>query len=211
MSYPNPHARPVISIDIDGVLAHFTRGFIDIINKIYPEKNVPTTFEPNDWDHSEILAPGEAGKLWEEIKNTRDFWADLPSYSENVRALEDFLSDQSARFCVYYVTSRMDTAGGTAVAQTNEWLASRGLLRVDCSLIAVRDPKEKLHMLKGIGAAYSIDDYAPTVEMCQEIPNHEAWLLDRPWNRNVTKIRNITPSLESFLARVARAYGAQAA
>lgn len=172
----------VLSIDMDGVLSHFTHGFVRIINRVYPEKNLPDDFEPVDWAYSSVLQPDEFHALWEELKGTKNFWQNLPQYPENTRPLAYFL-DETRRQCnVYYITSRMDTKGGTALVQTKNWLRERSLFLDNCSLIIVRDPKEKQTMLKGVGAAYSIDDYLPTVVAAQAIPDHEAWLMHRMWN-----------------------------
>jgi 5'(3')-deoxyribonucleotidase len=172
----------VLTIDMDGVVSKFDHGFVKLINRVYPEKNLPEDFEPRDWGYSDVLKPEEFGALWEELKDTKNFWQNLQQYPENTRPLAYFL-DETKRDCnVYYVTSRMDTKGGTALVQTKNWLRARSLFLDNCSLIVVHAAKHKNAMLHGLASQFSIDDYLPTVVSAHTIPNHEAWLMSRPWN-----------------------------
>lgn len=179
----NTTTKKVISVDVDGVLSQFEHGWIKLVNKRFPEKNVPADFVPNDWSYSEILTPDEFKQLWPDVIATKYFWENLPAYGDNVRALGIFLREMDHKYNVYYITSRPDTKGGTALEQTRLWLRARRLYPEGSSIIVVRDPAEKEHMLRGIGAFASIDDYLPTVQRAMKIEGHHAWLLDRPWNR----------------------------
>jgi len=78
----------------------------------------------------------------------------------------------------------MDTEGESAFGQTAEWLIDRDLLFYNTSLLVVRDPKEKNHILRGLNVKCSIDDYLPTVISSNQIPGHQAYLLNRRWNRS---------------------------
>jgi 5'(3')-deoxyribonucleotidase len=174
--------KTTISFDIDGVLARFDKAFVAVINDLF-DKNLPADYSPNSWEYSEVLTLDEMDQAFKKIKTIRNFWHKLEHYDKNIDSLQRFLHDECHHYDVYYITSRMDTEGESALGQTAEWLIDRDLLLYNTSLLVVRDPKEKNHILRGLNVKFSIDDYLPTVIQSAAIPNHQAYLLNRSWNR----------------------------
>lgn len=207
--------RVPLMIDVDGVLANFTRGYIDVINAVYPEKKVPKDYVPQDWDHTDILKKDEVPALWLEIKNgdlrrCQCFWYELPPYEENVEILSKFITDDIPlkRFVIYYITSRPDTQYYSALDQTRKWLRRHNLIWTNTSVLVVRNPQEKLPLIRALGIVASIDDYAPTVRALDTIPNHFACLLERPWNQDATDITECmrAKDLQNFLEACVKDY-----
>lgn len=173
-----------ISLDIDGVLADFTERVIDISKKLFPGR-IPNGYIPTDWNYSDVFSKEDLSAVFEKIKNTKDFWLYSLTYPENVAALSRFLSKENS-FDIYFVTSRAPAAGRTVASQTRIWLElSAGIHRSGSfvSIIPVANSKYKADIMQAIGIEYSIDDHGPTVEQCNSVSGHRAFLLDRPWNR----------------------------
>ena len=174
--------KTIISFDIDGVLARFDRAFVALINDLF-DKNLALDYQPNSWEYEEVLTPAEMSQAFNRIKNQKNFWRNLKGYDNNIDSLQRFLHDEHKFFDVYYVTSRMDTEGESAFGQTARWLINYNLLLYNTSLLVVRDPGQKNHILRGLNVKCSIDDYLPTVIQSMAISDHQAYLLDRPWNQ----------------------------
>ena len=206
------YQKKVISCDVDGVLSSFESGFTKLVRKRYPEKNVPDDYSPKDWGYSDILTQEEQGPLWDDLREVPGFWTRLKSYPQNTAAMALFLQECWQKFDVYYITSRLDTKGSSALEQTREWLKSHGLFTPSTSILVVRDPKEKLSLQKAIGSVASIDDYYPTVAAATALlPDHQPWLLSRPWNEEYQAQMHsgikLATSLQDYLNWLLRTFG----
>jgi 5'(3')-deoxyribonucleotidase len=172
--------RKIIGVDVDGILANFGRGFVQVVNEVFPEKKVLLDFEPNSWGYDEILTAEEMDKAWEFLKTVPDFWYRLPSYPENVRALDK--AQAYDNLDIYCITSRVETIGTSALRQTMDWLSVEMCGAV--STIVVKFPSEKIRLLKAIGACAFVDDKLETaIDIDHHSKNCQSFLLDRPWNR----------------------------
>lgn len=174
-----------ISIDIDGVLSRFTDQVVQKVNKIWPGK-LPEGYVPQNWDYTDVLAKKDWDKVWQEIKATEDFWEYSSTYENNVRALSEFLLEGGKD--VFFITSRTTTKGKSVQSQTYNWMAKNRLPIADrknySAIVPVAKPNLKRQVMEGLDIKMSVDDYGPTVEMCNEIPGHKAFVLDQPWNRD---------------------------
>lgn len=175
--------KTIISFDIDGVLAQFVSGFVEVVNRVFPEKLVPNTYSPNDWNFPDILTSQEFPTAWSTAMSTHNFWHRLAAYQANVNALEYFIWSEQRHFDIYYLTSRVDTLGDSAFVQTSRWLSERNLVGHNTSLIVVKNAKEKIPVIKSLEIQASVDDYLPTIVASSEISGHKAFLCDRSWNR----------------------------
>ena len=193
--------KTIISIDIDGVLARFDKAFVEVVNDLF-NKNLPVDYEPKDWEYSEVLTPDEMSLAFQKIKTIRNFWHKLEGYTNNIDSLQRFLHDECRHYDVYYITSRMDTEGESAFGQTAEWLIERNLLLYNTSLLVVGNPKEKQNILKSLNVKTSLDDYLPTVIQADGIPGHQAFLLDRTWNRNRPAGLKVVNSVREYIEEV---------
>lgn len=172
----------LISIDIDGVLSDFTRAASEVARSV--GAYVPSGYQPSDWYWTDTLTKDDWKNIWAEIDDTPDFWVTCHPYPENVQALKSWL-DANPEQRVFFITNRRETIGKNAKWQSELQLEKFGVWPRDgrSNVITVSDPKIKAKLMQRLGIQFSIDDYAPTVELCQEIPGHHAYLLDRPWNQ----------------------------
>jgi 5'(3')-deoxyribonucleotidase len=176
-------SKVTVAFDIDGVLARFGKAYVQTVNGIFPEKNLPEDYQPSTWFYEDVLTHEEMTTAWDAAINTPYFWRRLASYEDNVKALISFLHTFHSEFVVYYITSRVDTPGKSAFAQTSEWLISRDLMMYNTSLLVVPESKEKIPIIKALRIQASVDDYLPTAVAANEIPEHQSFLYDRPWNK----------------------------
>ena len=173
-----------VSLDIDGVLANFTDRVKVISAELFPGR-IPEGYIPTDWYYSDIFSKEDLSAVFKKIGETKNFWMDSPTYPENVSALCRFLRKDGND--IYFVTSRAPADGLTVAAQTRIWLEmSAGIQRAGSfvSIIPVSNSKYKADVMRAVGIEYSIDDHGPTVEQCNQVEGHQAFLLDRPWNRD---------------------------
>lgn len=199
--------RKTISVDIDGVLAQFARAFVGVVKSLYPEKNLSSDFEPNDWFYAEILNEAECKEALHAVFNVPYLWSGLEPYQDNLTALQRFVgsNELSSAFNLYYVTARAETPGDSAVELTSRWLHRHFIKPYNAQVVVVKDPKDKIAVMRGLKIEASIDDYLPTVVACQELPGHRAYLLDRPWNRsNRPAGLRVVSSLQEYLQEVSK-------
>mgnify|MGYP001570169326 CR=1 FL=1 len=183
-----------ISLDIDGVFANFTDRVKEIASKLFPGK-IPEGYIPTDWYYSDIFSKEDLSAVFNEISKTQNFWLYSVPYPENVSTLNSFL-EKTNEHDIYFVTSRAPAAGLTVANQTRLWLEmAAGIHRSGnfTSIIPVASSKYKADVMRAAGIQYSLDDHGPTVEECNQVEGHQAFLLDRPWNRD----REYGPRLDS--------------
>lgn len=168
-----------ISVDIDGVLAAFDIAATRVAGKLWPEKKL----DLNQFRYG--LSKEERKAFWKEIDSTVNFWEKVPPIEENVFALQRFLAENDGHV-IYYVTSRGNTLGRTVAMQTERWMVRLGILpwRNYTCVIPVKEPGLKAYVVADLGIQFSIDDLGTTVERCNEVKDHKAYLLDQPYNRD---------------------------
>lgn len=189
-----------LSVDCDGVLADFGRAFFVEANRLWPGR-IPLDYVNRYWDDLGGLSQDEQGRVWERIRATPNWWMGLDAYPENVGALSQFLECHSGHD-VYIVTSRATTVGMTVAYQTEQWLHACGV-RPHANylgVIATEYPSEKARLFKATGIAYSVDDKGDTVEACDKLKGHSAFLLSRPWNQEAVVKRRVSSLVEFFEA-----------
>lgn len=170
-----------LAIDLDGVVANFTKRYGEIINKLYPGA-IPEGYDPPDWDWTDKLTPEMTKAAWEEIVRTSQFWLSLDTYPENAQALHAFINAYPS-VEVYYVTARAETADYPVLLQTRWWLEQRGLMTYNTSIIRVEHGKDKGRVLRALAVDYSVDDNVDNViNSMNDDPFGEHYLLARSWN-----------------------------
>ncbi len=192
-----------ISIDCDGVLADFRGGFIRVINSLYPGR-VDSEYHPCSWSDWRLNRK-ENAQVWEALKRTYEFWNNLQPYQENIAALKDFLTLPTTRSVeTYIVTSRIDCGDEAAMNSTVAWLDEQGLMRSNrLSAIVVPSSRAKPTLFRLLMIKYSIDDsYETWQETHRALAGHQAYLLDREWNRNRDAFGMRVPNLAAFLEKV---------
>lgn len=191
-----------ISIDLDGVISRFNDGMVEVVNELW-EGRLPLNFEPQTWGYDEVgFSTTEWDEIWTTIRRKHDFWLHLRPYEENVRALDRFVSTRDD-IELFFVTSRVPTAGCTVSKQTEKWLIRNGIIPSSIydysttAIIPVVSAGEKVNVMRALGITASIDDYGPTVQECAKISGHSAFLLDRPWNKDTIGVDWVL-SLDQF-------------
>jgi 5'(3')-deoxyribonucleotidase len=178
-------------IDLDGVLADFGARIIEVANKLWPGK-LAEGYVPASWDYTDVFSKEDWSSVWEEVKRTPYFWRDEQEQGEGANELSAFLMRHSEAE-VYYITSRIPTAGSPVLAQSSQWLRDRGLWprRGYSTVIPVADPKKKADVLQALKLPFFLDDYAVTVQGLQTIENLKTYVLDQPWNRYATHLPRV--------------------
>lgn len=189
-----------IAVDCDGVLADFVTAAVDVANSIWPAK-LPHDYQPTEWNFGDALTKAEWQRVWEKIRTTPNWWLSLNAHSDNVGSLYKFFlthRDQD----VWVVTARTPTAGMTPAMQTAKWLESCGIMPVHNFMgVITCEADDKPSLYKAIGIEWSIDDKLETVQACQKLPNHRAYLLSRPWNISGV-VHNRVDSLSSYFSAI---------
>lgn len=183
------------ALDVDGVLADFSAGFVRKANQIWPAR-FPQGYEPDRWDWD--LSDSDRDQVWKAILADGCFWYSLPAYHQNVRAVamhqQAFPDDE-----IFYVTNRPDTAGWTAMRQTATWLVLVGIMTISSSVITTPDDVHKSEIYQVLGISASLDDKPENV---RSFAGHKAYLLDRPWNRDHQSGKSVVSSVEEYLSKM---------
>lgn len=192
-----------ISLDLDGVLCNFTRSAIEIINDT-EILDISLNYQPTDWHWTDRLSGIDWTILWECIEATPNFWIKILPYEDQVRSLRNWQGMIEWAYAeppvkVHYTTARTRTCGDDPQIQSEAWLSSQGL---HGNVHWVEKPEDKLPLMRELDIQYSLDDLPSTVEQCNTIPGHKAFLLDRPWNRESTQPR--VRHVRNFLMEVQR-------
>lgn len=183
-------------IDLDGVISSFTSNAVRVINELWPEKNLPADFVPADWDYTGILEKKDWSIFWDHARSVPDFWLRQPPIEENVSALRTWLKETEHQ--VFYITSRIDTGGMSAHLQTAQWLIRNNIYPPEVSLIVAGKPPDKEKYIREHSIDYGIDDLPATVSAVNMISWHHCFLLDRPYNREISNQARVY-HLQEFL------------
>lgn len=189
-----------IAVDCDGVLANFIKSFTEEANYIWPGRFKPDYhLHHAQWDFTPgVLSKPETNQVWRRINATPNWWLRLDAFSENVGALMTFLQGHHSHD-VYIVTSRAETVGMTVAKQTATWLAACGVQEHQnyLAIVPIDNSNNKADFYRIGCFDMSVDDKTETVEQCDQLPDHHAYLLDQPWNQDANVKRRIK-SLDKF-------------
>lgn len=196
-----------IALDCDGVICNFYLGFSRIANKLF---GTPIVTNINDiktyrWENWYPMNKKQHNAVWQEIDdNVPNFWLDLQPLVNN----DIFLRMQNMGHNFFFITSRKNTAGHTALAQTKAWIERHTTL----SSFSVIPSHRKGEILDRAEIEYFIDDLPENViEAAIEAPKCKSYLLVRPYNayaisffQQSHKFKNvgIVYSVEAFLDEV---------
>ncbi len=151
-----------IGLDIDGVLAQFSKGMVDKAIELgltgYPTRKE----DVSHWDHL-----SDCGDLWKRIKYDESFWLYLEPFPDALPI--DFEVTR-------YITSRPI---GNEISYF--WLWKNGFPNPErCT--TVPNPDDKLEVLRQIGIDVFVDD---RIETCHQIQDAgiQAILFNAPYQR----------------------------
>lgn len=191
-----------IFFDVDGVLSDFTRNVIQIADNLW-RGSVPEGYIPTDWNYSDLFTAEQWDKIWESIKAEPNFWLKSRPIHDNMVALRHWRY-KNPQHQIYYITSRVETAGYDAQKQTELWLWQQGLHEGKERVIAVRKADEKKAVVAEHGIDFGIDDYIPTVQALNQLSGHQCYLLDASYNQDSNQTR--VHSVREFLSLVDAEY-----
>lgn len=197
-----------IAVDIDGVLADFLKQFYRVINRLWPGR-IEDGYVQSDWWMSDRMTEEEMRTALDAVFHDPSLWIRLdalPGQHELAMMLHT-LSNNNVN--VFYVTQRPDTFNGheSALWQTNHWLGRMQLDGPATSTIVVSAAADKSELYRILKIQYSIDDKAETVEQCNLIPGHTAFLLDRSYNQQnqwsqMTQVKDVSTFIRHVLDAV---------
>jgi len=141
-----------IMVDLDGVLCDFNFAFAHLMNGVeYKDVDLYSENFPAVWNWFPHYGwhPETTARAWAEVRECGFFWKLLQPYPNAYEDLKH-LSNLSKTNDIYFITNR---PGKTAKAESEEWLASRGIVN---PTVIVSDKKGLV--CKGIGIDIAIDD-----------------------------------------------------
>lgn len=148
-----------IAFDVDGCLAHFTRGYAEVIRKTSGRDLLTEEMILNppcwNWDLAAGYTREEERAAWEHIFSSNHFWADLPSVPSLGEEFFDHLEALHYEHDVYFLTHR---AGKNAKQQTEAWFFER---TITCPTVLLSG--DKLPLLKALEIDAFIDDKPDTL------------------------------------------------
>jgi uncharacterized HAD superfamily protein len=161
-------SRPLVGVDLDGVLANQIDGVLPIVKERF---GVTLTYE--DITHWRLPIESELGSsdIATEIvaaQSTREYVLSMPVHVD----AEEMLGALGNAFRVVVLTAR----SGEALSWSEEWLRLNGLPFDE--LVGSTEAKKSLH---GVDAL--VDDYLGNVEEFLSNSSGPAVLVDQPWNR----------------------------
>jgi len=108
-----------IGFDIDGVLADFRAGFVEVAGQVLSRlKSTPQ----KDLD---AFSEAESRKVWRVITETPNWWLSLHPYEPHEIARLYRLTREH-KWEVFFMTTRVPTAGDSVQFQTQWWLEEQG-------------------------------------------------------------------------------------
>lgn len=168
----------IVGVDVDGILADFNTGYIQLLGKIAPEVKFPPVGDtyPDTWNYH--LAAGvtkeQNRKSWDWIRDDKRFWFELNPYEGAVQFLV-WLKGFSRNNDVYFITNR---SGSTAKFQTERWLHKAGYPEPTVLL-----SQFKATTCNALEVDYYVDDKN---ENCKDVWTNarktKCYMLRRPWN-----------------------------
>lgn len=176
-----------VGIDVDGVLANFTKGYAQIIRSVsgrdlLTEEDIrrPKTWA---WDRDAGYTAAEESAAWESIKQSDLFWEALDA----LPGADDFLTDLFIRYDndqideIYFITTRL---GIGPQRQTAAWLWEHGADKPN--VLIAQTSAQKGHLAWALNLTHFIDDKPSNCEAVKNaVPTCQVFVLDYPYNQTV--------------------------
>lgn len=190
--------RPlVLGLDVDGVLAEFTKAFVDVLARV-TGRDLRSPHWRDElagfWDIGAQLGyrRSQVRAAWHWIENSPDFWASLPPLPAAALTLRQLAEAASRdRIIPFFLTCRRSH---TAHYQTVDWLQRHGYPAPTVVLAKYAFDKGRLASLLHLDLM--VDDYDENITAIRRLsPTTTPVLHLQPWNRQFA-VAN--PSIQSI-------------
>lgn len=180
MSAKSSYNKPVVVVDIDGILADFYFSMTQYLSEKYGKPEYPiSSFDAKGWGLDELgLEDSHLTEFWSWVYGGDYFWFNLREMEPGiVQKLSLLLSNQ---YCVSYLcTTREDTKKRTAQQQTWDWLQKYGW---EAPNVVVSERKGDF--CYAVNADYFLDDkFSNCVSVCDKSPNTKVFWMALPSQR----------------------------
>lgn len=165
-------SRPIIGLDVDGVLADFGSAFRKLSREMFgrPDKG----FIQTSWGGLGV-SPEEIDAVWKRIKRSKNWWLSLGKMP-GTESLKEMWFD----YRIYFITSRVPTAGLPLEVQTAKWIENNYAIPYP----TVITEHSKGPIASALGITIFLDDKP---ENCLDVMEGKnlihTYLLDVPYNR----------------------------
>lgn len=169
-----------IGVDVDGVLARFTRAYVKLI-KQRTGKDVPEDATTWNWA-TELhgVTKTEDREAWQWIKANGWWWGTFEPYEPEENGLLLRAWERAAD--LYFITSR---PGEHVQRTTALWLKEHFVLGTPTVLIAPH-PDDKKHLVQGLDLTHFVDDKFETVlDVRASYGKCRTMLMNRSWNEGL--------------------------
>ncbi len=180
-----------VGVDLDGVVADFTKKFSQFCNEIYGNKCyiIENYEDVKDWNWHKWypIKETEVEYVWNHIRKTRDFWTSLEILNKG--QWEYFIDKigKSNNINVYFITTREETIGMTVAKQSALWLEMNSWKQ---PFVIKTFQKEKF--IANLNIEFFIDDKAENViNIKNSNPNCRVYAQDVPYNKRLLDISKV--------------------
>jgi hypothetical protein len=112
-----------IGFDLDGVVADFRTGFLDVARKTLGHAAIQRPSSP--LPDVDAVSATDAKRVWKVITDTPNWWLGLAPY-EPAQISRLYQYARQHRWEVSFLTSRIPTAGDSVQLQSQAWLEAHG-------------------------------------------------------------------------------------
>jgi hypothetical protein len=112
-----------IGFDLDGVVADFRTGFLDVAAKLLGREAIRRPSSP--MPDLDAVSAADAKRVWKVITETPNWWTSLAAY-EPAQIARLYQLARQYRWEVSFLTSRSRTAGDSVQFQSQTWLEKHG-------------------------------------------------------------------------------------
>jgi len=112
-----------IGFDLDGVVADFRTGFLDVARKTLGHAAIQRPASP--LPDVDAVSATDAKRVWKVITDTPNWWLSLAPY-EPAQISRLYQLSRQHRWEVSFLTSRVPTAGDSVQLQSQAWLEAHG-------------------------------------------------------------------------------------
>lgn len=171
--------KPIVGIDVDGVLADFAGGVYKLSREFLKKPPLSKTTQIK-WDFEDDgFTKKEVDYIWSKIENSRNWWMTLEKLPNTSDLMRKYYG-----YNTFFITSRMPTVGLSVEAQTQEWLFQNYAI-TDASVIVTDNAKGKVQEAISLGLEWFIDDKDKNcLEIKKAVPECEVYIQDAPYNKD---------------------------